>query len=70
MFDAESVSEFFLNWRRIFGKVTSKSVVVSCFLRAWPTHYLKTKKVHEAITFLFVTLPNIYRIVPEINFSH
>ena len=29
--------KFFLN-RWIFGKVTSKSVVVSCTLRAWPTH--------------------------------
>ena len=33
---------FFWN-RRIFGKVTSKNVIVSC---AWPTHCWKTEKVH------------------------
>ena len=27
-----------IHWRQILGKVTSKSVVVSCTLRAWPTH--------------------------------
>jgi len=36
----------FLN-RWIFGKVTSKSVVVSCTSRAWPTHCEKTKKVYD-----------------------
>ena len=39
----------------------SNSVVVSCTLRAWPAHCLNTKKVHGTITFLLVTLPNIYR---------
>ena len=34
---------------------------LSCTLRAWPTHCSKTKKVHETITFLLVTLPNIHR---------
>ena len=43
-----------------FGKVTSKSVVVSCTLHAWSTHCWKTMKVHETITFLLVTLPNIH----------
>ena len=33
----QSLSEFFL--KRIFGKVTSKDVIVSCTLRAWLTHY-------------------------------
>ena len=32
------------------------------FLRAWPTHCSKTEKVHETITFLLVTLPNIHRL--------
>ena len=36
-------------------------MVVSCTLRTWPTHCWKTKKVHETITFLLVTLSNIYR---------
>ena len=31
--------KFFLN-RWIFGKVTSKNVIVSCTLRAWPTNTL------------------------------
>jgi len=30
-------------------------------LRAWPTLGDKTEKVHETITFLLVTLPNIHR---------
>ena len=47
-------SEFFNRWI-VFGNVTSKSVVVSCSLRAWPKQYQKTKKVHETITFLLVT---------------
>jgi len=35
---------------------------VSCTLLAWPTRQLlKTKKVHETITFFLVTLPNIHR---------
>jgi len=33
-----SVSEIFFLNRCIFGKVTSKSMVVSCTLRAWPRH--------------------------------
>jgi len=53
--------KFFYN-RWIFGKVTSKSVVVTCTLRTWPTYCWKTKKVHETITFLLVTLPNIYQL--------
>ena len=32
-----SLSKFFLN-RWIFGKVTSKNVIVSCALRAWSIH--------------------------------
>jgi len=36
-FIAVSVSEKNLN-RRIFGKVTSKNVIVSCALCAWPKH--------------------------------
>jgi len=40
-----------------YGKVTSKSVVVSCTLCAWPPHCQKAKEVHETITFL----PNIHR---------
>jgi len=39
------------------GNVTSKSVVVSCTLCAWPPHCQKAKEVHETITFL----PNIHR---------
>ena len=38
-----------------------KSVAVSCTLHAWPTHCWKTEKVHERITFLLVTFPNIHR---------
>ena len=34
----------FLYNRWLFGKITSKSVVVSCSLHAWPTHCWKTKK--------------------------
>jgi len=30
-------------------------------LCTWPTHCKKTEKVHETITFLLVTLPNIHR---------
>ena len=55
-----SLSAIFLN-RWIFGKVTSKNVVVSCTLRAWPTHCWKTKKVHETNRFFLVSLPYIYR---------
>jgi len=36
-FIAESVSAIFLIGE-YFGKVTSKNVIVSCTLRAWPTH--------------------------------
>ena len=31
-------------------------------LRARPAHSCKTKKVHETISFLLVTVPNIYRL--------
>ena len=55
-----SLSVIFLN-RWIFGKVTSKKVVVSCTLHAWPPQRWKTKKVHETITLLLVTLPNIHK---------
>jgi len=51
----------FLN-RWIFGKITSKSVIISCTLCAWPTQWWKTEKVHETITFLLVTLLNIHRL--------
>jgi len=51
----------FFNNRWTSGKVTSKSMVVSCTLHAWPTHCYKTKKVHETITFLLVTLPNVHQ---------
>ena len=37
-------------------------MIVSCTLYAWPTRCQKTKKVHETIMFLLVTLPNIYRL--------
>ena len=46
----------------IFRKVTSKILVISCTFRAWPTHWQKAKKVHETITFLLVTLSDIYRL--------
>jgi len=39
---------FFNRW--IFGKVTSKSVVVSCTLRVWPTHCLKTCYISRQYT--------------------
>jgi len=52
--------KFFLNqW--IFGKVTSKSMVVSCTLHAWPTHCWKSKKMHDTIHLLPVTMLNIHR---------
>jgi len=51
---------FFLN-RWIFVKVTSKSMLVSCTLCAWPKHGWRTMQVHKAITFLPVTLSNICR---------
>jgi len=31
----------------IFGKVRSKNVVVSCTLRAWPTHYLNEESARD-----------------------
>ena len=34
-------------------------MVISCTLRAWPTHCWKTKKVHETITFLLVNFPRL-----------
>jgi len=37
MFIADSVSEFFFKSMNIWGNVTSKSMVVSYTLRAWPT---------------------------------
>jgi len=37
-FIAECVSEKFFNIGEYLAKVTSKSVFVSCTLRAWPTH--------------------------------
>jgi len=49
----------FLN-RWIFGTVASKKVVVSCSLCAWPPHCKKTKKVHDTIHLLPVTVPNIH----------
>jgi len=39
------------------------------FLRAWPTHGSKTEKVHETITFLLVTLPNIHRLKKSLTDS-
>jgi len=50
---------FVLN-RWIFGKVTSKSHCLVHFVRL-ANILLKTKKVHDTITFLLVTLPNIHR---------
>ena len=41
------ICEWIFLKRWIFGKVTSKSVVVSCTSRAWPTHCEKTKKVYD-----------------------
>ena len=54
-----SVWKLFLN-RWIFGRVTSKSAVVSCTLRAWPMHCYETKKVtrHECMAPLF--WPTLY----------
>jgi len=55
------LKSFFLN-RRIFGKVTSKNVIVSFTLFVFYQCVGQAHKVHETITFLLVTLPNIYRL--------
>jgi len=53
--------KFCLN-RRIFGKVTSKNVVVSCTFFVFYQCVGQAHKVHETTTLLLVTLTNIHRI--------
>ena len=56
-----TLSVDFLN-RSIFGKVTSKNVIVSCtFFVSWQC-VGKACKVHETTTLLLVTLPNFHRL--------
>jgi len=45
----------------MFGKVTSKKVIVSCTFFAFQQFVGQAHKMHDTITFLFVTLPNIHR---------
>jgi len=45
----------------MFGKVTSKSVVVSCTFFVFQQCDGQVRKVHETTTLLLVTLPNIHR---------
>jgi len=54
--------KFFLN-RWIYDKVTSKNVIVSCTFSVFKQCVGQAHKVHETITFLLVTLPNIHRLV-------
>jgi len=51
----------------VFGKVTSKNVVVSCTFFVLQQCVGKARKVHETTTLLLVTLPNIQQFY---FFSH
>jgi len=58
--DKKGLLNFFLN-RWIFGKITSKKLVVSCAFFVFQQCGGQVHKVHEATTLLLVTLPNIHR---------
>jgi len=42
-------------------KLQARAWLSHALCTPWPARCYKTKKVHETITFLLVTLPNIYR---------